>query len=107
MGLEAALATANEKGQNPYQLFVDIGTVTYSTTDSQATYRTNLLEIKAAFGTKVGTTSLATDSTTKDWVNIPLGKVTSGSITVTRSSAGTSAAQYSIILIGTKYTAAP
>lgn len=107
MGKEINLGVPNQMGENPFQTIVDIGKVTFSTTDSQATYRTKLLNIEAAFATKVGTTSLATDSTTKDWVNIPLGAVSSGSITVTRSSAGTSAAQYSILLVGNKYTAAP
>lgn len=107
MGQEFALASLVEKGANPFQKIVDIGTVTFSTTDSQATYRTSLKEV--LFGTAgiTGTTSLATDATEKDWVNIPLGTVTAGAITLTRSSKGTSGAKYAVMLIGTKYVAAP
>lgn len=107
MGREHTLPVSNQSGDNPHQLLVDVGTVTFSTTDSQATYRTNLLQIESASACLTGTTSLATDSTTKDWVSIPLGAVTAGAITITRSSAGTSAAKYAIVLYGTKFTASP
>jgi len=107
MGRLLSLPVENQQGDNPHQIVMDVGTVTFSTTDSQATYRTKLLQVISGSATLTGTTSLATDSTTKDWVSIPVGAVSSGAVTITRSSAGTSAAKYAIVLIGTKYTAAP
>jgi len=107
MGRQFNLPVANQTGDNPHQVQVEIGTVTFSTTDSQATFRTTLKHVLSGAAVLTGTTSLATDSTTKDWVSIPLGAVTSGAITITRSSAGTSGAKYAITLFGDKVTEAP
>lgn len=107
MGQQFALASQNEKGDNPFQEYLEIGKVTFSTTDSQATYRTTLLTIKSAAASLNGAVSAATDAAANDVVSIPTGAVSSGSITVTRSSKGTSGATYNVILVGNKYTAAP
>lgn len=108
MGQEFALSSVLEKGENPFQVIVDIGTVTYSTTDSQATYRTELDQILGGTCNLTGTTSLATDaSSTAEDLSIPLGTVTAGAIVLTRSSKALSGAKHSVVLYGTKFTAAP
>lgn len=107
MGQEFALSSVLEKGDNPFQVIVDIGTVTFSTTDSQAAYRTEIDQIMGGFASLSGTASLATDSTNKESAVIPLGAVTSGSITITRSSKAESGAKHSVLLFGRKFTAAP
>jgi len=82
------------------EVIYEVGTATFSTTDSQATYRTSLTEIVGGFVNITDTFSPATDSDTMDTVSIPLGAVTSGSITLTRSSKGSSGATYSVALFG-------
>jgi hypothetical protein len=100
-------AKAAIQDDDPFQVVIDVGTVTFSTTDSQATYRTKLLDIVGGSVNLTGTTSAATDAASNDEVSIPLGAVTSGSITLTRSSKGTSAGKYAVILYGRRFTASP
>lgn len=91
------------EGVDPFELLFEVGKVTFATTDSQATYRTQLKHIVAGFANLTDTWSPATDSSANDVVAVPLGAVTSSSITLTRSSKGSSGAVYSVILIGSKY----
>lgn len=91
------------QGTDPFELLFEVGTVTYSTTDSEAAYRTQLRHIAGGFVNLTGTTSSATDADAMDQIAVPLGAVTSGSITLTRSSKSTSGGVYSVILIGSKY----
>ncbi len=91
------------EGVDPFQLVMEPGKVTFSTTDSQATYRTNVVQIVAAISSLTGAISPATEGLTVDTLSIPLGAVTSNSLTITRSSKGTSAGVYSVVLFGYKY----
>jgi hypothetical protein len=90
---------------DPFQVIMDVGTVTFSTTDTQATYRTKLLDITGGSVNLTGTHSTATDAT--DVVAFPLGAVTSGAITLTRGTNGTSGGVYAVTLFGRKFTPDP
>jgi len=92
------------RDQNAFQQLFDVGDVTYSTTDSQATYRTSLSFISGGVVNLTGTTSFATDGTNvQNDISIPLGAVSSGAITLTRSSSALSAGKYSVLLWGDKF----
>lgn len=92
------------RDQNPMQLLFDVGEVTFSTTDSQATYRTELTHVTGGVVNITDTWSFATDGTNvQNDVSVPLGAVSGGSVTLTRSSASASGAKYSVILWGRKF----
>lgn len=91
------------RDQNAFQQLVDIGTVTFLTTDSQATLRTNLKFVDGGLANLTGTTSNATDFTGGDELSIPIGAVSSNAITLTRSSGATSAGKYFVVLFGNKF----
>ena len=92
------------RDSNAFHQLIDVGEVTYSTTDSQATYRTRLTFVKGGIVNLTGTTSFATDGTNvQNDVSIPLGAVSSGAITLTRSSSALTAGRYSVLLWGDKF----
>lgn len=101
MGELIKLNRASTEGTDIGQVLQDIGQVTFSTTDSQATYRTSLTEITAGIVNITDTWSFATDGTNvQNDVSIPLGAVSGGAITLTRSSSSASGATYSVVLYG-------
>jgi len=91
------------EGVDPFQLVMEPGKATFSTTDSEVAYRTNIAHIVAGLVGITGTVSPATEGTQVDTVAVPLGAVTSNSITLTRSSKGASGGVYSVVLFGFKY----
>lgn len=103
MGQLYKLVPIEQHGDDAGQLMFEVGKVTFSTTDSQATFRTLLTEIHAGQVNLTDTWSAATDAAANDAVAVPLGAVSSGAITLTRSSKGSSGAVYSVLLIGRRW----
>ena len=98
------LAISNpNQGVTSGELLKDIGTATFSTTDSQFTYLTSLSVITGGNVNLMGTTSRATDATAFDTVSIPSGAVSGGSIVLTRSSSSNSGGKYSVELTGYRF----
>ena len=85
-------------------LYIDVGRGTYSTTDSEATVRTQLDEIAFGIAGVNDTFSAATDAGVMDTLHVGLA-VSSGAVTITRSSKATSGATFFYMLIGRKFTA--
>lgn len=97
------LVDVTPEGVDPFQLVMEVGKVTYSTTDSEAAYRTNIAHVVAGTVNITGAISSVSEGNTDDTVSVPLGAVTSNSLTLTRSSSATSAGVYSVVLYGYKY----
>jgi len=72
--------------------------VAFSTTDSEATFTSNLTAIDGAVLTVMGTTAPLTE---KD--PLPAVSISSGTVTLTRDAGGTSALTYRVMLFGQMY----
>lgn len=98
------LLDVTPEGVDPFQLVMEVGKVTYVTTGSQATYRTQMKNIIAASVNLTGSVSPKTDSVSGT-VAVPLGAVSSNAIVLTRSTSSVqpSAGVYSVVLYGYNY----
>lgn len=95
------LMPAIPEGGDPYQLEAEVGYATYTTTSTSATLRTRLAVVLGGFVNLVDDATIATDE--KSMYSIPRGAVSSGAITVSRSShQAISAATVCVLLVGTK-----
>lgn len=94
------------EGIEPGQLELEVGTATYTTTSTSAAFRTRLANVWAGFVNLVNDATIATDE--KSAYSVPLGAVTSGAITISRSShQAISGAVVCVVLIGTKTAVGP
>ena len=101
--MEFKLAPATAAGTEPYQLEMEVGLATYTTTSTSATYRTNLDTVVAGFAHLVNDATIETDA--KSYYSIPIGAVTSNAILVSRSShQALSGAVVCVLLIGRRST---
>lgn len=80
-------------------LWMQIGTATFTTTGTQVTMRTNLETISCGIAVPIGAVVTSND------VCGVTGSVSSSTVTITRPASGTSALSVSVMLIGTLYTA--
>lgn len=102
MGQFYRLEPQGQHGVIPNQLTVDVGTVTYTTTSTSATYRTQLDFVVGGFVNLVNDATIPTDASVG--FSVPTGAVSSGSITISRSSqAAISGAVACVMLIGYQY----
>lgn len=102
MGQVAKLIPEHQSGVIPNQLVVDVGTATYTTTSTSATYRTNLNFVVGGVVNLINDASIATDE--KSMYSVPSGAVSNGAITVSRSShQAISGASVFVMLIGYQY----
>lgn len=99
--MEFKLAPATAEGTEPYQVEMEVGLATYTTTSTSATYRTNLDTVLAGFVNLVNDATIETD--VKSAYSVPLGAVTSNAITISRSShQAISGAVVCVVLFGRK-----
>lgn len=95
------------EGIEPGQLEIEIGTATYTTTSTSATFRTRLSNVWAGFASLINDATIATDAGLPAF-SIPTGAVSSGAITVSRSSqSAISGSSICVMLIGTRTTVGP
>jgi hypothetical protein len=95
------LMPALAEGVDPYQYEIEVGTATFTTTSTSATFRTRLGNVVGGFVNLTGDATIPTDSSVA--YNIPLGAVSNGAITVSRSSqAAISGSVVCVLLVGTK-----
>jgi hypothetical protein len=93
---------ATEPGLIPLyeNFYIDFGKGTFSTTDSEATVRTRLAVIKYANASCYDTYSAATDNNGEDTLCVdPVPS--SGAVTITRGTGGTSGLTFNYFFIGT------
>jgi len=95
------------EGIEPGQLELEVGTATYTTTSTSATFRTRLANVWAGFVTLINDATIATDAGLPAF-SIPTGAVSNGAITISRSSqAAISGSSVCVMLIGTKTAVGP
>lgn len=101
--MEFKLAPATAEGTEPYQIEMEVGLATFTTTVTSATYRTNLDSVIAGFVNLVNDSTIATDE--KSFYSVPLGAVSSNAITISRSShQAISGSTICVVLIGRRST---
>ena len=81
------------------EYYIDIGVGAFTTTNSEATIRTRLLQIDYSMAQAYDTYSWATDLAAEDLLSVTHA-VTTGATTVTRGTGGTNSLTFSYFLIG-------
>jgi hypothetical protein len=89
------------QGVEPGQLHIEVGLATYTTTSTSVAFRTTIANVHGGVVNLVNDATIATDE--KSFYSIPIGAVTSNSITISRSShQAIYGAVISVMIWGTK-----